>query len=384
MMKITLKDANLLTLHKHHLMKVESRLQNIVKIVEDIGGLHATGTKVPYLSLFARTANFSVREELDEELFAKKNLGKIRCMRKTLFILPKDLIPIVFAATKETVLKTSKKYLEYRGISSDQYKEISKSIVNILKGEEMTSSEVKKNLQTKLNISAILNVMCDQGILLRSHPRKYSLFMDYFPEISLSNLNNQEAINLLVHQYLHSFAPVTEKDIIWWSGLTKTKIKEALSNLQGDLLNIEISDLPGNFILPHSDLKLLRGLNFSKSPVINLLPWLDPYLMGYKERDRYLDNKHYDMVFDRSGNATSTILLDGRVIGIWDYTTGSEATIKLFLFEESEEVRREIYTEAQRIGKFIAHKEVPIRQCDKMIPLPQRTAGSFMSPLKEC
>lgn len=383
-MKMTLKEANWLALYKQHLTK-QSRIQNIVKIVNDICGLHATGTKVPYLSLFARTANFSIREELDEALFVKRSLGKIRCMRKTLFILPKELIPMAFAATRDTVLKTSKQFLEYRGVSSEQYEEILQAVENILKGKEMTSSDVKKILQTKLNISAILNVMCDQGILLRSHPRKYSLFHDYYPKINLSHLNDQEATNLLVHHYLHSFAPVTEEDIIWWSGVAKTKIREALSNLQENLLSTEILDLPGNFISLHSDLELLKVLDFSGSPVINLLPWLDPYVMGYKERHRYLDLKHYEMVFDRSGNATSTILLDGRVIGIWDCSNGSEPTIKLYFLEEiHERVIREIYTEAQRIGRFVTHKKVLVKQCDTMIPLPQRTAGSFMSPLKGC
>ena len=35
---------------------------------------------------------------------------------------------------------------------------------------------------------------------------------------------------------------------------------------------------------------------------------LDPYLMGYKDRERYLDPRFKDFVFDRSGNVTNTIV----------------------------------------------------------------------------
>ena len=57
-------------------MTDDSKIDDVVQIVKDIGGLHATGSTVPYLSLFARTRNF-VKKYLDEELYVKRNLGKI-------------------------------------------------------------------------------------------------------------------------------------------------------------------------------------------------------------------------------------------------------------------------------------------------------------------
>jgi len=41
-------------------------------------------------------------------------------------------------------------------------------------------------------------------------------------------------------------------------------------------------------------------------------------------------------------------------------------------------------SKAQKIGRFIADKEVTVKECDSMIPLKRRTAGGFMSPLKSC
>lgn len=234
--------------------------------------------------------------------------------------------------------------------------------------------------------------MCDQGLLIRSKPEKgwkdknhrYSLFSEYFSDIDLTKMSEIEARTLLVQQYLNSFGPATENDITWWTGLNKTEIREALSKIQRQIVQIKISNLKGNFIILHSE-ENLKNIIFPKKETINLLPSLDHYLMGYRERERYLHPKHYDNVFDRSGNATSTTLLDGRVIGVWDFTEGMEPLVKLFLFEEvDKKVLSEIYLMTQKIGKFIAGKEVQIKECDSMVPLTHRTAGGIMSPLRYC
>ena len=113
MSNIILNGINRLVLRKQHLAD-DSKIDDILQIVKDVGGLHATGLTVPYLSLFARTRNF-VKERLDEELYVKRSLGKIRCMRGTLYILTKEMIPIAYAATKRMVEKLSKRYAEFRG-----------------------------------------------------------------------------------------------------------------------------------------------------------------------------------------------------------------------------------------------------------------------------
>lgn len=65
-MIIDMDTANHLVLHKQHLTE-ESRIDNIVQIVKDIGGLHTTSSIGPYLPLFSRTRNF-IKEDLDKEL----------------------------------------------------------------------------------------------------------------------------------------------------------------------------------------------------------------------------------------------------------------------------------------------------------------------------
>ena len=85
---IGIEKVNQFLLRKQHLTD-DTKLDNIVQIVKDIGGLHATGATVPYLSLFARTHNFN-KNDLKEEIHVKRGLGKIRCMRRTVYKLSRS------------------------------------------------------------------------------------------------------------------------------------------------------------------------------------------------------------------------------------------------------------------------------------------------------
>jgi len=385
---ITLNQSNHFVLRKQHLTD-ETRSDDIIQTVRDMGGLHATSPKTPYLSLFSRVNNFT-KEKLYEELYVKRSLGKIRCMRKTVYIVPKEIISVAFAATRKMAEPASEQYSKFLGISHKQYKETSSQIKRILKGRGMTTKEIKEKLQATLNVSPIVNLMCDKGLLIRGNPQggwksnihTYYLFHEYFPDVDLNVLDEGSARKLLVKLYLASFGPATENDAAWWTGFPKGQTKRIVKSLQDKVSHVEIMETKADHILLSSDRKSLMSTKPPKKPVINILPGLDPYLMGYKNRDRYLDLNHYNFVFDRSGNATSTILLDGRVVGVWDF---EEPFMKIFLFKDVKAIiLKEIHSIAKDVGPFLSGKEVQIKECDSMIPLPQRTAGGVMSPLKNC
>jgi hypothetical protein len=388
---LDLTQVNKLTLEKQHLTE-DSKIDDIIQITDDICGLHSTGLTTSYLSLFARTKNF-VKTDLETELYNTRTLGRIRGMRKTLFIQTKNMIPIIYSATFNIIEKYFEKYMEFHKVSLKEYQEISKEIMNTLKGKELSAAEIRKELNSKLNIPAIIQLMCDYGLLIRSKPIKdwkdrrnnYALFSDYFPNLDLKEMKEKEAIRELIYKYVRAYGPVTELDISWWTGLTKTKIREALESIESQLNRVKISNLNGTYIIFKEDINQLREIVNSKEPSLVVLPELDPYPMGYKERDRYIDNNNFNKIFDRSGNVTSTILIDGIVIGVWDAEEKPEKVIKFHLFQP---IKKDLYDElnfkAQRIGKFYFDKKVPIKECKSMIPLTERTAGGFMTPLKNC
>jgi hypothetical protein len=234
--------------------------------------------------------------------------------------------------------------------------------------------------------------MLDQCLLVRGKPKAgwksslytYYPFSDWFPDLNLNDKEEAEARKEIVIFYLASFGPVTETDIVWWTGFPKREIRQIVEGLDGQIEQLELPGTDDTYFLMAKDKGALEKQELPAKQTLNFLPVLDSYLMGYKERKRYLDYNYYDKVFDFNGNATSTILLDGKIIGVWDSVEGKKPVIRIFFFEKPESnVLREVLHRAERIGKFIFDKEVEVIQSKSMISLNKRTAGGYLSPLKD-
>lgn len=388
---ISIDEINKFVLNKQHLTN-NSKIDNLLQVTEDLCGLHATGTMEPYLTLFARMPRLK-KKDLEKELYINKTLSRIRGIRKTLFIHTKKMIPIINSSTKHLIEKFFEKYLNYRDISLEDYKKLSTDILNLLNKKEMSTSEIKKALNSQKDLGAIISVMCDEMVLIRTKPIKswkdrrirYASFKDYFPEININRYNEEEALKILVKKYLKSYGPLTEKDIVWWTGINKSKIRNALDQFRDEIATIKVSPLNHEFLILQTNIEKFNNIILTQDITINFLPHLDPYLMGYKDRERYIEINTYEYVFDRSGNVTSTILLDGRIIGVWDVTEKPSPMINLLFFSKIDEnILDKAYKEAYRIGEFILEKKIKIKECKQMIPLTKRTAGGFMTPLRDC
>ena len=378
----SLEAVNSLVLRKHHLTD-DSPGDGVLQVAGDIGGLHATSTTTPYLSLYSRLKGFT-RESLDVEL-NEKRLAKVRCIRGTMYMIPVGLYPETFSALRRTLELKPYQCKQYLGMSPLEYEELSKSILKIVKSGGMTAPEAKKALASSVNISRVMGIMCGQGLLARGMPRSgwasnvytYYPFAEYFHGMALDEIPEQEAIRSLVKRYLAAFGPATDSDMAWWTGLPKKSVREALSGLREQIMETEIGGLEGNFFMLQADRQALRAVKPLNQLTVSLLPVLDPYIMGYKGRDRFLDPAYYSSVYDVSGNGTSTILVNGKIAGIWDFVREPEPSMLLCPFEElPKNTLSEIYAKAGSTGRFLAGKDCEIKEAD------QKTAWSFMSPLK--
>gem|GEM_PF-1385105 len=390
MNKMSLDQINQYILYKQHLSN-ESKTDDIYQVVKDIIGLHAQVPTSPYLSLFARTRNFT-KEKLEEELYVKKTLAKIKCIRQTIFILPKELIAPAFAATKKMFEISSDRYPKHFGITEEEYIKTSKTIIEIIQDHGLTTKEIKKNFESSANLSLVINHMCDQGLLIRGKPQSgwknnihnYHSLTNFLSDVNLYAIDESSSRTLITELYIDTFGPVCEKDIAWWTGFPKREIKQIIENLKDQLVHMQISGVAGDYIISKLDEKKLETFRSSKEPVVNFLPVLDPYIMGFKERQRFIDENYYNNVFDFNGNATSTILLNGRIIGVWNISSKKESVIKIHLFHNKldDRILNEISSMALKTGNFITEEKVEIHMCDSMTTLTQRTAGGYQSPLK--
>ncbi len=278
------------------------------------------------------------------------------------------------------------------GLSLTDYERLSRRILKVVQAQGGTAQEVKRELGRELPVSAVLNMMCDQGRLIRSLPRKgwksnlhvYHPWEAYFPSVDLFALPEFESRALIVQRYVEVFGPVTWEDVKWWTGFPAGQISRILKNLQPDLVECEVPELGSGLWMFPAHLQELQDFRWTPEPAVCLLPLLDPLLMGYKVRARLIHQDHMPYVFDRSGNATSVILVDGEVKGIWDYKILRSKEIKMFWLEKpGPEIEQRTLELAYAAGRFLSGEDVSVRICPGMIPLARRTAGGFMSPLKE-
>lgn len=369
---IGLEEINQFALYKQHLTEAsKAESKDLVEVVKDICGLHAQVASTPYLSLWNRIASFQ-KEELNNKLYQRRTLVKIWGMRGTLHIIPTEHVVEYYQATKraggrhplrlEPIHEQILKILDERGP---------------LTAQELTEHipELKNRVQSKYpGVSTIgqlsLREMSQSTILVPSKPRgdwksnlhTYVNFKTWLPCVNLQALNEHEAKKKVIFHYLSGFGPTMVEDITWWIGITKGEVKEILEEMGDNVEPIDIRGLERVFFILKSDLEHLQGFSPEKDSV-HLLPKFDPYIMGYKNRQRVISPEYENRVYwSTRAEVSPSILVNGRIIGTWSHTEEkNKITITLSFFRETNKpLLSVIERQAESLAHFIGEKGTEI------------------------
>ncbi|MCP4540227.1 MAG: winged helix DNA-binding domain-containing protein [Chloroflexi bacterium] len=392
-MKISLINSYLA--HKQHLLPT-SRLADVVRITRDIIALHATDPTSPYISLWARAPDFR-REVLEGALYEERTLAKILCMRVTLHAVPSDEVPFFFQAFPQTFFERrtpvafrGKRLLVQAGICQEEkakatLNDLYQQIVDVLaeKGPSTVRqiSQAVPQLQVKIRHdvgkpyegefsigSRLVPGMCTRGLLIRTRPRgtwrsslyEYATLPDWLPDVDLESITLQEAQAWLVRRYLSAFGPSTLDDVQWWTGLSKSGVKNALKALKPIVMKIDIEGLEDSHLVLTDDVQRLHDFSAPDIPYVFFLPILDPYIMGYRNRLRFLTPEHRSKVFDRAGNAAPTVWVNGRVVGAWGQR--KDGSVIHGLFESvTDQEQALLVDEVRRLENFLGNEHLPPR-----------------------
>jgi hypothetical protein len=372
---------------KQHLLP-EARLADVVQVCRDLVALHATGATVPYLSLWARVAGFH-REMLEEALYQQRELARVLAMRVTLHIVPGDQVPFFLRACQATVQKRTPP--RFRGASllteagvcpahqaDTLWEKLKRQIVDqVTRSGPATLAEISqavpelratmqhdvgKTYEGSFSIgSRLLSEMCAQATLIRARPRgswrsnlyEYAALADWLPSADPGPLDPQQARTWLVRRYLSAFGPVLFEDILWWTGFTKRDIQVALEALEGEIIKVRIEGMDGTYLMLAEDALQLTNFSRPQTPTVNFLPGLDPLIMGYRDRRRFLAARYEVHILGRAGNTAPTVWINGQVMGAWGQRPDGSLIYRLF-----EPVNQEVHSlltdEAERLEAFLA------------------------------
>lgn len=132
----------------------------------------------------------------------------------------------------------------------------------------------------------------------------------------------QEALRTLVLRYLAGFGPASVPDVAQFSMVGRAPVRAALQALTDEVEQLRgpggevLFDLPG----------ASRPDGGTPAPARLMAMW-DSTLLAYADRGRVIPPEYRPLVIRRNGDVLPTLLVDGRVAGVWRPTAeGVEAT----------------------------------------------------------
>lgn len=369
----------------HHLLSRPG--DSVVATAAAVIGLHNTSPVSPYLSLRARNPGFH-RADFDAAAWDRWDLVRFRAMRMTMFVFPGELAEIAAAATRHLRERWAVRWLRDVGMSAAYYDELANRIEEALADGPLTSRALRSCLGVakEVPLPGVVSRMCDTGRLVGGRPprawrspvREYHRWTDVVPNIDLDRWDEMAAIRELLRRYVESYGPVTVNDMAWWTGIGKAKCRQALVDLGDEIEEVVVDGWSGPLLRVAGDAS--RQLDDH----VKALPLLDPYVQGYRDRERFLDPARHDYVYDGGGNSAATVVHRGRVIGVWQPSEDPAPSVRFHLFDRHpQSVRVAVEGELAAAGAMHFDAPVDVVEVTEMVPLSGGGGRSAMHPLDE-
>jgi hypothetical protein len=335
---------------RHHLAPA-ARAASVVEVAENLVGLHGTDPASVFLAAAARMRQPEVGA-IERAMYDERVLLRMLGMRRTMFVVPVELAPIVQAACTQAIAAAQRslllRLLDQSGITTGDPKrwleEVEEATVKALAArgqalaaelaadeprlaEQLQFAEGKSYAARQSVATRVLLVLAAEGRIARGRPRgswisgqyRWSLMESWLPA-GMAEWSTEAAQAELVRRWLAAFGPGTAADLRWWTGLTAGQVKRALATVGA--VEVDLDGTPG--LVLADDL----APPAAAEPWVALLPALDPTVMGWTGRGWYL-GEHGPTLFDRNGNAGPTVWWDGRIVGGWASRGNGEIAYRL-------------------------------------------------------
>ena len=361
-----------------HLVEPASSVEQALVHTAGVSGAIPSGP----LSLAVRVEGFTPAR-LDRTLTADRSVVRVPAMRGALYLLPTDLAADGLALARPDQFRPA---LVRAGMEEEAYDGLAASVESLLDGTPRTGTEIRRELGServdrdlpKGTFVVFLRGLGHEGRILRvgvrggpqSQAFEYAT-TEWWLGSPLRVPPVLDGLVRLLPLYLDAHGPASLDDLAWWAGVTRKVARDALERFGPREVRLE-----GREEVLFASASEPSRETPAQATEPTLLPHWDPYLTAHVDRSRYLPERWHDRVIDRGGNSTNTVLVDGEVAGVWDF---SEGVLAYSAFEEAWD-RHGLHVAAHAVVPVLG--ELPLVERGLSPSLSGRGQNAFRAPLR--
>jgi hypothetical protein len=352
MIRVSQAQAAHFLLQKNYL--TDTKAADLAQLIERLVGLPTQPGETLWLAGLTRLSPHKPTQFMPQ-LYQSQSLIKSYLMRGAGYLVWVERYPSWYAATLRQRNQAFHSEFRLWGVDQAETEQLEKAVLAVLDEQPATVETIVERLppgvvkqltqtsrggqvKTVGNVALMLHWLAAKGILAEKMvanvsslwpalaiPDKqvtYAPLNYWYPQLDLSTAPGEaEAQAELVWAYLAAFGPVTEADISFWTGFGKSETARAIGALAGKSTLVMVEGIPGMLLLLKAQAEALAATSPPSQPIINILPADDPFTTAHRaSRSRYFtDQTRQRQVFSNSGAAQPTIVVNGQIVGTWDW-----------------------------------------------------------------
>ncbi len=330
-LEVPLRNARLFTLSRHHLLERAPR-NRALDVVGDILGLNAQGALNVQLSLWNRVDDLD-NGFIPQALHVDRTLVKTWVMRDTVHVVPTAQLPLIRRALEPSLMMEWNRWTVKTGTkqSAASWEPMYNDVLDALGGGSLTIKQLMEALawsgrESLRILSRLMREMSLRGLVCHAESsgpwyhnteNTFASVDKWLPDIDIASVPEEEALSNLAKRYLASYGPASVRDFAYWTGMGMREARPVFNSMADSLVEVTVPEQKGTLLIQESDASELLDAA-DRQVQVRLLPQFDALIMGHKDKTRFIEPKTMSRVFLPRGDVAATILVDGRVHGVWN------------------------------------------------------------------
>jgi Protein of unknown function (DUF1006). len=328
------------------------------EIARSIAGAQAQDVYAGPLTFRSRSRRLTA-EDIMRARTEERSLLRTWVMRTTIHLIPADEGGWWLPLFEPGIERWSRRRLEQLGLpAAKQDKALRVAAAALAEDGPLTRSEVRErieaggiklNTQTGMHI-ALTTVVCGIACLGPDRGKTTCLIRREDWLGKPPPFDRDRALAELARLYIRAFAPVTDRDFAYWSGLPLRDVRAGFESISKEIEEVRVGDAV--MLAPRGGLPRLPATG-----QVRMLGNFDTYLLGWKDREFSVASEHAVHVKEGGGGWIRPVIVeDGIVVGGWRSSRkAGRLEIKLNLpKDERDRLAGEIEAEVADIARFEA------------------------------